>query len=166
MKKKDEIRLVLILALFFVALGGWLLHLQLHRLSEDPGNYIPFLAGLISVFVTPVLFIFRSTTPVAYLINGMTVILGTVLMVRFTILNPPDVWTVQSFFLATVLPYIVLLWGKFALGKAILEMDLAMGQPDAPVRAGRFFRFPNMGFWIVHVFTLTIVYMLGRVIWK
>jgi hypothetical protein len=166
MKKKDNVRLTLILVLFFLALGGWLFHLQYHEPAKDVENYIPTVAGLISVFVTPVLFIFRSTVGFAYLINGITTIIGTIAMVHFSIKNPPDVWTLKTILLGTLLADILILWGKFAVGKALFELEAAVRQPDAPMRKGRFFRFPNMGFWYVHVVTLTVVYLLGAYLWK
>jgi hypothetical protein len=165
-KKKDYVRTVLILAVFLLALGGWLLHLRIHPTSKDPENYIPFVAGFISVFLIPVLFIFRSTISFAYLLNGMTVIIGTIAMTRFTIENPPQAWTLQTIFLGTLLADIILLWGKFAVGKAIFEFELAVNQPEGPMRSGRFFRFPNMGFWFAHVVTLTVVYIFGGYLWK
>lgn len=166
MKKKDYLRLILILAIFFLALGGWLLHLRMHPTTKDAENYIPLVAGFISVFVIPVLFIFRSTISFAYLLNGMTVIIGTIAMTRFTIENPPKVWTYETIFLGTLFADIMILWGKFALGKALFEMDSVVSQPDGPMRSGRFFRFPNMGFWFVHVVTLTAVYLIGGYFWK
>ena len=166
MKKKDYLRAVLILAIFFLALGGWLLHLRIHPITKDAENYIPLVAGFISVLVIPVLFIFRSTIPFAYLLNGMTVIIGTITMTHFTIENHPPVWTLQTIFLGTLLADIIMLWGKFAVGKALFELELAVNQPDAPMRSGRFFRFPNMGFWFAHLVTLTAVYLIGNYYWK
>lgn len=166
MKRKDYIRMVLISALFLLALGGWLLHLRIHPAAKDAENYIPFVAGLISVFVIPALFIFRSTIFFAYLLNGMTVIIGTIAMTRFTIENPPQVWTLQTIFIGTLLADIILLWGKFAVGKAIFEFEFTSTHPDAPMRSGRFFRFPNMGFWFAHLVSLTVVYMIGAYFWK
>ena len=166
MKKKDYLRLVLILAIFFLALGGWLLHLRIHQPAKDAENYIPFVAGLISVFVIPVLFIFRSTIPFAYLLNGMTVIIGTITMTHFSIENHPQVWTLQTILLGTCLPDILMLWGKFAVGKALFDLDPVINRPDAEISSGRFFRFPNMGFWFVHVVTLTAVYLIGSYFWK
>jgi hypothetical protein len=52
------------------------------------------------------------------------------------------------------------------VGKALFELESAINQPEAPMRTGRFFRFPNMGFWFVHVFTLTAVYIIGGYLWK
>ena len=166
MKKKDYLRLVLILAIFFLALGGWLLHLRIHPIAKDAENYIPLVAGFISVFVIPVLFIFRSTIPFAYLINGMTVIIGTITMAHFTIENPPQVWTLQTIFVGTLLADIMLLWGKFAVGKALFDLDPVISRPDTQISSGRFFRFPNMGFWFAHLVTLTIIYLIGSYFWK
>ena len=166
MKKKDYLRLVLILAIFFLALGGWLLHLRIHPTAKDAENYIPFVAGLISVIVIPVLFIFRSTIPFAYLLNGMTVIIGTITMTHFSIENHPQAWTLQTILLGTCLPDILMLWGKFAVGKALFDLDPVINRPDAEISSGRFFRFPNMGFWFVHVVTLTAVYLIGSYFWK
>ncbi|MGA2782456.1 MAG: hypothetical protein ABSF13_11150 [Smithella sp.] len=166
MKKKDYLRLVLILAIFFLALGGWLLHLRIHPIAKDAENYIPLAAGFISVFVIPVLFIFRSTIPFAYLLNGMTVIIGTITMTHFTIENSPQVWTLQAIFMGTLLADIILLWGKFAVGKALFDLDPVISRPDAPMSSGRFFRFPNMGFWFAHLVTLTVVYLIGSYFWK
>ena len=166
MKKRDYIRLVLILAIFFLALGGWLLHLRIHPIAKDAENYIPLVAGFISVFLIPVLFIFRSTISFAYLLNGMTVIIGTITMTHFSIENHPQVWTLQTILLGTCLPDILMLWGKFAVGKALFDLDPVISRPDAEISSGRFFRFPNMGFWFVHVVTLTVVYLVGSYFWK
>jgi hypothetical protein len=166
MKNKDYLRLVLILAIFFLALGGWLLHLRIHPIAKDAENYIPLVAGFISVFLIPVLFIFRSTISFAYLLNGMTVIIGTITMTHFSIENHPQVWTLQTILLGTCLPDILMLWGKFAVGKALFDLDPVINRPDAEISSGRFFRFPNMGFWFVHVVTLTAVYLIGSYFWK
>ena len=145
MKKKDYLRLVLILAIFFLALGGWLLHLRIHPIAKDAENYIPLVAGFISVFVIPVLFIFRSTIPFAYLLNGMMVIIGTITMTHFTIENPPQVWTLQTIFLGTLLADIMMLWGKFAVGKALFELDPVINRPDASDTQRQVFPFSEYG---------------------
>jgi hypothetical protein len=166
MKKKDYLRVTLILAILFLALGGWLLHLRIHTIDKDAENYIPAVAGFISVIIIPVLFMFRSTIPFAYLLNGMTVIIGTITMTSFSIENHPPVWTLQTILFGTCLADIILLWGKFAVGKALFDMESIVQHPDDPVRGGRFFRFPNMGFWYAHVVTLTTVYLIGKYFWK
>ena len=166
MKKKDYLQRTLLLSIFFLALGGWLLHLRIHPLAKDAENIIPAAAGFISVIIIPVLFMFRSTISFAYLLNGMTVIIGTITMTHFSIENPPPAWTLQTILFGTCLPDIFLLWGKFAVGKALFDMEAVVQHPDDPVHGGRFFRFPNMGFWYAHVVTLTTVYLIGLYFWK
>jgi len=82
-------------------------------------------------------------------------------MAHFSIKNPPPVWTLQTILFGTLLADIVLLWGKFAIGKALFDMESTIQRPDESVHGGRFFRFPNMGFWYAHVVTLTAVYLIG-----
>lgn len=166
MKKKEYLRLTLILAIFFIALGGWLLHLQIHPPANKAAYYIPAVCGFISVIIIPLLFIFRSTTPLAYLLNGMTVIIGTITMAHFSIQNFPQVINLETILLGTLLADIVLLWAKFTVGKAIFEMEVVINHPDDPVRSGKFFRFPNMGFWLAHIVSLTVVYVAGYYISK
>jgi hypothetical protein len=166
MKKKDSFQRTLLLAIFFLALGGWLLHLRIHPLTKNAENIIPAVAGFISAIIIPVLFMFRSTISFAYLLNGMTVIIGTITMTRFSIENPPPVWTLQTILFGTLLADIALLWGKFAVGKALFDMESIIQRPDESVCGGRFFRFPNMGFWYAHVVTLTAVYLIGIYFWK
>ncbi len=170
MKKKDYLRLTLILAIFFIALGGWLLHLMIHPVAKNLVNYIPAVAGFISVIIIPLLFIFRSTTTFAYLLNGITVIIGTIMMAHYSITHPPQVWTLQTILLGTLLADILLLWGKFAIGKTIFEMEITINHPDDPVRSGKFFRFPNMGFWLALFVALAAIYIVGNYIgyrlWK
>jgi hypothetical protein len=170
MKKKEYLRLRLILAIFFIALGGWLLHLMIHPPAKNLVNYIPAVAGFISVIVIPLLFIFRSTTTLAFLLNGVTVIIGTITMAHYSIKHPPQAWTLQTILLGTLLADILLLWGKFAMGKALFEMEITVNHPDDPVRGGNFFRFPNMGFWLALFVALTAIYIIGNYIgyrlWK
>ncbi|HUN55004.1 MAG TPA: hypothetical protein VMU29_07615 [Smithella sp.] len=165
MTKKNYLRMIMILAVAILALGGWLLHLRIHEITKDTENYIPFVSGIISIIVIPLLFAYRPTLPFAYLINGMTVIIGTITMTHFTLTHPPDVWTLQTVLFGTLLADIILLWGKFAVGKAIYELEPAINNPEALRSKGRFFRFPNMGFWLLHVVTLSVVYTIGKYLW-
>jgi hypothetical protein len=96
----------------------------------------------------------------------MTVIIGTITMTHFSIENPPQEWTFQTIFMGTLIADIILLWGKFAVGKALYDLDTVINRPETQISSGRFFRFPNIGFWFVHLVTLTIVYMIGSYFWK
>ena len=166
MTKKNYLRAVLVLAIFCMALCGWLLHLRIHPFTEHIKNAIPFVAGCISVFVIPVLFLFRPTIPFAYLLNGMTVIVGTIAMTEFSLKNPPSEWSLQTILFGTLLADVIMLWGKFAVGHALFHLESTVNHPDAPTSKGRFFRFPNMGFWLVHLVVLTIVYTIGTCLLK
>lgn len=165
MTQKENLRILLLCSLFFMALGGWMLHVRIHTLGALPGNAIPFVSGVLSVGIIPLLFYYRKTIAFGYLLNGMTVIIGTIGMAHFSLKNPPEIWTLQTIIFHTLLADIILLWGKFAVGKALFELELT-GQLDQTTRKGRFFRFPNMGFWLVHLITLSVVYTLGVQIWK
>jgi len=82
----------------FFSLGWLAASSSIHPIAKDAENYIPLVAGFISVFLIPVLFIFRSTISFAYLLNGMTVIIGTIAMTHFSIENHPQVWTLQTIY--------------------------------------------------------------------
>jgi len=128
-----DTRRALLFALFFVALGGLLLHYRIHPFllpdKDHPGVTIfrgSFVAAtllpLIDVVVVTALFASRRTAPIAYLVNGILVVYGTVLMGHFAIaaLAPKDPplldWVLKSTF-----PDIVIAWGDFFVGKALYQ---------------------------------------------
>jgi hypothetical protein len=65
----------------------------------------------------------------------------------------------------TLLADIALAWGKFTVGKAIFDLELMRTESD-PVSKGRWFRWPNTGFWLVHLVGASIVYTLGNLLWR
>ena len=164
MTQKDNLRNVLLGGLFAVSLGGFLLHLRIHQPSANAANYIPFIAGLVSAFVLPLMFIFRSTIAYAYVLNGMFVIFGTITMAHFSIAHRPPALTFGALMLNTTLADIALAWGKFFIGKALFDLA-RMQSPDAAY-SGKFLRYPNMGFWLSHLAGLSIVYGLGHLLWR
>ncbi|MEK6645687.1 MAG: hypothetical protein AABY84_03310 [Candidatus Firestonebacteria bacterium] len=162
MTQKQNVRIVLISGLFFISLGGWFLHLRIHPPFEESQHLIPFISGIISVLAIPVLFFYTKTTQYAYVINGMLVIIGTITMAHFSLLNLPEVITPSNLILKTTLPDIILLFGKFAFGKAIFELDI-MNTSSELKRKDRFFRYPNMGWWLLHLIAISIVYIVGNI---
>ncbi len=70
MNRKRMIKTALIAGLFFLALGGWLLHLRIHPLKNDAENIISLISCIVSVFVIPLLFCFRPALNLAYILNG------------------------------------------------------------------------------------------------
>ena len=165
MNRKQLIKTTLITGLFFLALGGWLLHLRIHPLSKDAANFFPYIFGILSVFCLPPLFYFRRTMALAYLLNGFSVIFGTILMAHFSVVHFQGSLTVANILVNTTFADIMVLWGKFVLGKALFDLEHLKTDTDVTAK-GHFFRYPNMGWWWVHLVTLSVVYYLGNALWK
>ncbi len=165
MNRKRVIKATLILGLFFLSLGGWLLHLRIHPLAMNKANFIPYISGIISVFCLPLLFWFRPSIILAYLLNGFLVIIGTIAMAHFSVIHFKGPVTLAGIISNTLFADIAVLWAKFALGKALFDLEFLKSDADT-VGKGRFFRYPNMGWWWVHLFALGIVYALGNIFWK
>jgi len=126
-----EYRGQLLAALFLMALGGLLLHLKIHPIwapdRADPSiiHFRPsFIAAtlfpLLDLFLVTALFSSRRTAVYGYVLNGLIVIYGTVLMGHFSIAmmapkNPPLIaWITRSTF-----PDIALAWADFLVGAAL-----------------------------------------------
>jgi len=157
MTRKSTLKLTLIAALVFLALGGWLLHLRTHPPLQEAENLVPFISGIASVVILPVMFWFRPTLAYAYVINGMLVILGTITMTHFSIVELGTPFG--------LLADIALLWGKFAVGKAIFDLEMLKDDKDIQPK-GRYFRYPNTGWWLVHLVAWSVVYAAGNILWK
>jgi hypothetical protein len=165
MTQKKNIKILLIAGLIAVSLGGLLLHLRIHPPSADSTNLIPFITGIIGVVIIPILFLSKKTMPYGYLINGFFVIIGTITMAHFSIVHLPKHVTLQTIFVGTLLADIAILFANFFIGKALFELEMYKAI-DAAMRSGRFWRYPNMGWWGVHFVALTAVYVLGTLLWK
>lgn len=165
MNRKKTIKITLVMSLFFLALGGLLLHLRIHPVSKQESNTIPLISGIVSVFCLPALFCPRRTIALAYIVNGFLAIIGTITMAHLSMARFQGPVTVSGILLNTTLADIAILWGKFAVGKAIFDLEFLKSDTDI-IHRGRFFRYPNMGWWWVHLFSLTAVYALGNILWK
>jgi hypothetical protein len=157
--------MTLLAVLFFLALGAWLLHLRIHPYAKAGENIIPLVAGIVSVFFVPLLFCFRPTIVLAYLINGFLAIIGTITMAHFSIAHFQGAVEFPNIILNTLFADIMILWGKFAVGKALFDLEFLKSEADAAAK-GRFFRYPNMGWWWVHLFGASAVYVLGNIFWR
>lgn len=165
MTRKETIKKTLVAGLFFMSLGGWLLHLRIHPPVKDADFLIPAISGTVSVFCLPLLFWFRRTAALAYTINGFLVIIGTITMAHFSIARFQGPVSAVNILMNTTLADIAILWGKFAVGKALFDLEFLRSDAD-PVERGRFFRYPHMGWWWAHLFALALVYAMGKTIWK
>jgi hypothetical protein len=115
---------------------------------------VPFIVGLITVLLVPILFYFKKTLHLAYLLNGFAVIIGTITMGHFALVVAP-VW-----------PDILILWGKFAIGGAIFNYELYPPDSNPKVKGWNLFRYPHLGFWFAHLVAWSLVYYLGNQVWR
>jgi hypothetical protein len=126
----------LLLALFLIALGGFLLHYRIHPFmvpdKANPGgflfsqsNFMAFIFPLADVLLVTFLFAFRRTAVYGFLLNGLIVIYGTIFMAHFSLAQlggkslPIEAWILKS-----TLPDIAILWGDFFVGKALYDLHL------------------------------------------
>jgi hypothetical protein len=151
---KKQIKFTLIFALFAVALGGGWFHYTYHPFAKTGFGWVPFIAAIVSVLAVPLLFMSRKTVHWGYLLNGFTVIVGTVTMGHF------------SLALAPLWPDIAILWGKFAIGRALFCLEVYPADADPKPRGWARLRYPNLGFWGVHLALWSLVYFLGGTFWR
>jgi hypothetical protein len=151
---KNQIKIYLIIGLFVLGLGGLWLHHNVHSPAKVAYGYVPFISGLLSVILIPILFIFRRTLHLAYLLNGFTVIIGVIAMSYLSLAVRP-IW-----------PDVIMLIAKFFLGRAIFSLEVYKLDVAPKITGWRLIRYPNMGFWYVHFVLLTAVFALGRILWR
>jgi len=156
-----ELRLP-ILALFVLTLGGWLLHVRAHPVSFDPANpsnpafLVPYVAGILGGVAVPLLLNYRRTFVLGYLLNGMSVVIGTITMASLSIAHLPSPLTIRGILFGTMLSSILLLFPKLFLGHMILFHYHPNGM-------GRLFT----GFWWTrHFIYLAVIFTLGHVLWR
>jgi hypothetical protein len=126
----------LIITLFLLAISGFLLHYRVHpfltpdKVSQgafmfNKSNFLASLFSLIDAFVVTALFLSRKTAVYGYLLNGLIVIFGTILMAHFSIVDimaksiPMASWLTRS-----TLPDIGIAWADFLVGKSLYDLYL------------------------------------------
>ncbi|MBP1735559.1 MAG: hypothetical protein H6Q53_1846 [Deltaproteobacteria bacterium] len=126
----------LIIALFLLAISGFLLHYRIHAyLIPDKvtsgiyifnkTNFLASLFSLIDAVVVTTLFLSRKTAVYGYLINGLIVIIGTILMAHFSIVDiMAKSIPVASWFTRSTLPDIGIAWADFLVGKSLYDLYL------------------------------------------
>lgn len=137
------IRHLLLTALILMATAALYLHLRIHPflvpVKENPGQTVfvgSFLAAtilpLLDLIVVSLLFTTRRTAVYGFVLNGMLVILGTVLMTHFAMVKlsvePPQPLYLLLF--KSTLPDIVLAWADFLVAAALYH--LWQREPAAP----------------------------------
>ena len=152
---KKEIRKP-ILALLFLSLGGWMLHVRIHSITANLANFVPFFLGLVDIIVTPQLFNHKKTVIIAYLFNGLGVIIGAIAMATFSLSALPAPLTFTGIIFRTLLADIFILFPKLFIGQIILSHFY-------PAGLGRLF---TTSWWVRHLCYFSIVYLLGHLLWR
>jgi len=165
MTKRIYVKSMLMIALVVIALGGFLLHVRIHPVADNPSNLIPVIAGILSIIGVPLLFAYKRTVQYGYVLNGMLAIIGTITMAHFSLAHWPEPPTLVSILTKTLLADILILWTIFLIGKALFELETFGYDPGKP-KKGISYRYPNMGWWFVHLAGASIVYTLGHQIWR
>ena len=165
MTARTYVKTLLLCALVSLALGGLLLHLRIHPVSQNPSNLVAPVAGILSVVVVPFLFSRKSLVEYGYVLNGMLVIVGTITMTHFSLAHWPAPATFETVILKTLLADISLLWGNFFVGKALFDLEF-FGYDPTREKKGKTWRYPNLGWWIVHLVAISAVYYVGHVLWR
>jgi hypothetical protein len=156
---------ILLIALVTFSLGGFLLHVRIHPVSQNSANFIPLISGVLSILVIPMLFSFKKTIEYGYVLNGFLVIIGTVGMAHFSIVHWPAPATLGSIILKTMLADILILWSKFFIGKALFDLEI-YGYDPHKAKKGKTYRYPNLGWWTIHLVAISLVYLLGNLVWR
>lgn len=164
MTNRAYVKSTLLGALIALSVGGFLLHVRIHPAAQNSSNIVPVISCILSIIVVPLLFSFRKTIGYGYVLNGFLAIIAAVTMSHFAIVHWPSPATLQSILLNTTLADILIVGSKFFIGKSLFDLETFGYDPDK-VRQGKTYRYPNMGWWLVHVAAISIVYSLGNVLW-
>ena len=165
MTDRASMKTILLAAMIATSLAGYMVHARIHLAAQNFSFAVPLGAGLLSILAVPLLFAFPRTVSYGYVLNGFLCIVGTVTMGHFAIAHwsapdaPPDI-----LFRSMVLD-ILILWGRFFAGKALFDLETFGYDPDR-VRQGMTWRYPNLGWWLVHLAGVSLVYTLGHWVWR
>ena len=162
---RTYVKSILLIALVTLSLGGFLLHVRIHPFSQNASNVIPVISGVLSILVIPVLFSFKNTIAYGYVLNGFLAIVGTIVMAHFSIAHWPTPTTLESIILQTTLADILIVWSKFFIGKSLFDLEFS-GYDPSRAKRGNTYRYANLGWWMVHLIMISLVYFLGNLLWR
>jgi hypothetical protein len=117
----------LILAFFFISLGGLLLHLRIHPPSQSMFFWIPAAFGFVSTLLVPVLFMRPDTAAYAYLFTWAAVIAGTAFMAYFSITSWNTAISFKTVIMESTFADIIILWTKIFLAHKMLRFHWPKG---------------------------------------
>jgi len=165
MTNRNYVRTCMLISIVVLALGGFLLHVRIHPITKVPPIIVAYISGILSIIVVPILLSIKKTMSYGYVLNGMLAIIGTITMAHFSIAHWPEPATLGSITFETMLADILILWTIFFIGKTYFELE-TFGYDPSKIKAGITYRYPNMGWWCVHLVALSIVYTLGNQLWR
>lgn len=165
MSYRTSLKSYLLLALVVLATGGFLLHLRIHSYSANHSNLVAIGSGALGIVLVPLLFMMKRTISFGYVLNGMLVIIGTLTMGHFSLVNFPHPFSVGAIFTKTLLADILILWGNFFVGKTLFDFETHGSDLDL-ARTGITYRYPNIGWWVVHLVLIACVYWAGHTLWR
>ncbi len=122
-------RWLLLLALTFLGIAGLVIHMRIHPFYVPPGDNagVPLVRWrffpatilcLADVVLVTSLFLRKGTAVYGYLLNGLLVIYGTVIMAHFSLTGPTG-GSLVEWALWSTLPDIGVSWADFIVGKML-----------------------------------------------
>jgi hypothetical protein len=165
MTHKQNLFRLLLTGLITLSIGGFLLHFSIHHFSENRMYFIPLFSGFLSIFIVPALFMSRKTIHYGYVLNGMLVIIGIITMTHYMFTYYPAAQPLTGLITDTVFAYMFFPGCKFCLGKALFDLEM-FGADAKTERKGIWYRYPNNGWWAIHLVLIGLVYALGNILWR
>jgi len=123
----SNVRRTLLAGLFLLAVGALALHLNVHSpLHPPPGrtfnNTTASLFVLFDAVVVTWLFSKKKTAVWGYLLNGLLVIYGTVMMTHFGWSHNGPGSSLLSYVYHSTTPEIIIAWADFCLGAVLYRL--------------------------------------------
>ncbi len=103
-----------------ISIGGMIIHMNLHPVTESLYFFWASPVNLLSVIVIPVLLARPSTVGWGFMLNAGTILIGTVGMSYYMLLTLEGTVTLQWLFSDSPLKGIVVLWAKLPIAWHIL----------------------------------------------
>lgn len=111
---------ILILIHIGITLGGMLMHLKFHSPLKSLYFWWASPVNAVSLLIIPVLYCRPSTAGWGFMVNSLAVLIGTVGMSYYSLLNLERPLTFYRLFIESTLPNILILWTKIPIAYLIL----------------------------------------------
>lgn len=111
---------ILILIHIGITLGGILMHLKFHPPNKSLYFWWASPVNAVSLLIIPVLYSRPSTAGWGFMLNAFAVLIGTIGMSYYSLLNLERPLTLFRVFIESTLPNIIILWSKIPIAYLIL----------------------------------------------